>query len=85
MDKLKKDDFEIWWKESRWLLIGQGKNNEGFDQDSFLTPSGAIVFIVYDRDGNLRNVAMPMAPPMPSTPRAPFDFRGGQSPFLGRG
>ncbi|MBU1067505.1 hypothetical protein KKE60_06935 [Patescibacteria group bacterium] len=86
MDKLKKDDFETWWKESRWLLIGEGKNNEGFDQDSFLTPTGAIVFIVYDADGNLRNVAMPMPPPMPrpSMPGAPFNFRG-QPPFLGKG
>ena len=87
MDKLIRQDFETWSKKSDWLLVGQGKNSEGFDQDSFLTPSGAVVFIIYDRDGNVRNVAMPMPMPAPVTsmPRSPLDFHGGQPPFFGRG
>ena len=86
MDKLKKKDFETWRKESCWLRTGQGKNSEGLDQDNFLTPAGQVLFIIYDRDGNVRNVAMPVTVPMqmPSMPGAPFNFRG-QPPILGRG
>ena len=85
MDKLKKEDFETWRKESCWLLTGQGKNNEGLDQDNFLTPAGQLLFIIYDRDGNVSNVGMPMKVPMqmPSVARPPLDLRGGS--FLGRG
>lgn len=87
MDKLTKVAFETWRKESCWLLTGQGKNNEGLDQDNFLTPAGQLLYIIYDRDGNVRNVAMPMTVPMqmPSMPRSPFPFPGGQPPILGRG
>lgn len=85
MDRVTKKDFEVWRKKERWLLIGEGKNNEGFPQVSFVTPAGKVLYIIYDHEDNLRNVAFPMAPPMPSVQsRAPFDLRGGFPP-IGQG
>ena len=81
MDKVTKKDFEVWRKDNDWLLTGEGKNNEGFLQVSFMTPAGKVVFVIYDAEDNLRNFAYPMALPMPSMPqgRSPLDFRGGSS------
>lgn len=90
MDRVTKKDFEVWRKKERWLPIGEGKSNEGFPQVSFLTPSGKVLFIIYDTEGegNLRNVAYPMALPVPamSQGRSPLDFRGGGPfPHIGQG
>lgn len=81
MDRVTKKDFEVWRKKERWLLIGEGKNNEGFPQVSFLTPAGKVIFVIYDAEDNLRNVAFPMAAPMPSMTqgRSALDFRGGSA------
>jgi len=81
MDKITKTTFLAWVEENDWLKVGTGKNPEGFDQDTFLTPAGQVLFAIYDTEGNVRNVAVPMAAPMAPPPRmpmrGPLDLTGG--------
>lgn len=60
----KKEDFVSWATGNNWLLIGTSKTPEGYPQESYLTPAGKIVFIIYDNEDRVKSVALPM-PPMP--------------------
>ena len=78
MEKIKKEDFEKWVKESKWLLISEVATPNG-RQITYLSPAGQITIAIYNLNGDLQ-IAQPMPVPMPvPVPRgpSPLDFLGG--------
>lgn len=67
MEKLKKEDFEKWVKENKWLKISEAPNPNG-RQDSFLTPAGNIIIAIHDLSGNLFQIAILGPAPAPQNP-----------------
>jgi len=86
INQLKKEDFVAWATGNNWMPFGTSKTPEGYQQESYITPAGNIVFIIYDNDDLLKNVALPMPPmsmPQSSMPRGFAGLSG--LPPLGRG
>jgi hypothetical protein len=79
MEIIKKTEFIAWAKEVRWLMVSEGKTPDGYPQENFLTPSGEIVFMIYDLENKeIRNVAKPTPIPMqPQPTRLPPGFMKG--------
>ena len=83
MDKVKKETFEKWLKKANWLKVNEGAAANG-RQDTFLTPSGGLIVITYDLEGNLLTVGI--MGPAPQQPQSIPGFSGGKGfPFLGKG
>jgi hypothetical protein len=81
MEKVDKQKFEAWVKESNWLQIGETQNPNG-RQHTYLTPAGNLMVAIYDLEGKLAAVAQ-LVPQSPTTssPRI-FPFPG--QPFRGK-
>ena len=81
MEKIKKAVFEKWVQKSNWLKVNEGAAANG-RQDTFLTPSGNLIVVTYDLDGNLFTVGILGPPP----PQAIPGFPGGKGfPIIGKG
>lgn len=78
MDKIKKEDFEKWVEEGKWLQISEAATPKG-RQVSYLTPAGNFIIAIFNINGELEQVIKPM----PAAPQAmpmrqfPSDLRGG--------
>lgn len=85
MDKITREIFETWAKGSNWLKINEVGTHNG-PQISYITPSGEIVYALYNLTGELQQLIKPMpAPPQAKPVKGfPIDFRGG-GPYPGLG
>jgi hypothetical protein len=75
---VKKDDFEKWVKEQKWLALQETPTPQG-RQIMYLTPAGNFVVGARDIKGELIGVGPVVVQAQPSGP-APhgLDFRGGR-------
>lgn len=65
MEPIAKETFITWAKENNWLPVNEGTHPQG-RQTMFVTPSGNLIFVIYDLKGNLLSFGQPMAqPPQP--------------------
>lgn len=78
MAKQSREDVLAWAAEQNWLLLHEASTPNG-KQDSFLTPSGIHVSIIYDLQNCAEKIAYPPRPVIPLTMnnRPGLDLRGG--------
>jgi len=61
--KYTKEAIKKWAEEHGWLLFAKDSSSDA-QQEGYLTPAGHIVTLVYDTEGFLINVLMPVPMPM---------------------
>jgi len=61
--KYTKEAIKKWVEEHDWLLFATDSSSDA-QQEGYLTPAGNIVTVVYDAEGSLINVLMPVPMPM---------------------
>lgn len=81
MEKINKELFDKWAKQSHWLKVNELPTPDGC-QEIYLTPSGGLRTIIYDLEGNFFKVGS-LGPPDPQGP--PSNLLKGHLPFMDRG
>lgn len=69
-------DLRTWAKKSRWLHVNEAVTPSG-RQDTFLTPAGFLLAIIYDLKGNTHSIMDLLHPQQAQTsPLNPFRSKG---------
>lgn len=64
MEPVTRTSFEEWAEKSNWLPVNETPNPLG-RQTTFVTPSGSLVFAIYNMQGNLHSIAQPVPQAQP--------------------
>ena len=59
MEAITRGTFNKWAQKNNWMQVNEAASPTG-RQDTFITPSGGLVVIMFDLKGNLTNVGQPV-------------------------
>ena len=83
MEKLTKENLEVWLKENNWLQTDEAATPDG-NQKVYVTPAGEFIYIQFDLEGEYKQMFKRMPVPVQGgQQRRIINLGGGQPGFLG--